>query len=244
MSEPSKRSLLAAAVAALAGIAVLVSLGVWQLERLAMKTALLAQIDARSLAAPKPLPPASSWAGLTPDQNEYARVTATGVLENDHEALIYRGSGNVAGALSQPGYWVMTPLRLPDGARVLINRGFIALDKKDPSTRAPAPTGEVTIVGLWRSPETRSYFTPADNPAKGEWFTRDPLAIAAALHLNRVAPFSIDEDAHAAPAGAPAGGATVIDIPNNHLSYAFTWFGLAVTLAAVFAAVVFRRRED
>lgn len=245
MSQSPERSLLVPCLFSLAGVAVLLALGLWQVERLWWKNELIAQIDARSRAAPKPLAPSGQWASLMAGDHEYERVALAGVLEHDREALIYRASGKVAGAMPQPGYWVMTPLRLPDGARVLINRGFIALDRKDVFSRSAGQTfGEVAIIGLFRAPETRGFFTPPDNPAKGEWFTRDPAAIAAALQLERAAPFSIDEDAHAAPLGTPAGGATVIDIPNNHLSYALTWFGLAATLAGVFAAFVLRRGRE
>ena len=95
-----------------------------------------------------------------------------------------------------------------------------------------------------RARDLRNYrMPPADDPAKGNWFTRDPVAFARAQNLDRTAPFSIDEDPHPAPPGLPAGGATVLDIPNNHLSYALTWFGLAATLAAFFAWFVWRERS-
>ncbi len=237
-----RRSILAASLFALAAEAALLGLGAWQVERLSWKTALIERIDVRSKAPPRPLPPSIVWPEYAAGDHEYERVSVRGTFESDREALIYRGSGAVTGGLSQPGYWVMVPLRLADGARVLVNRGFIPLDRKDPSTRAGgAADANVEITGLVRAGEQRSYFTPPDNPSKGEWFTRDPLAIAAALKLERAAPFSIDEDARVAAAGQPAGAATVIDIPNNHLSYAVTWFGLAATLAGVFAAFVFRR---
>ena len=240
--QETRASLLVAALFVLAGVGLLIGLGVWQLKRLTMKNDVVTRIEARIHAAPQPLPPAQDWAGLASGDHEYERFTFSGVFENDREALIYRSTGKVTGALAQPGYWVMTPLRLADGWRVLVNRGFIALDRKAPASRAAGQiAGPVVVTGLLRTPEPRSYFTPPDNPANGEWFTRDPIAIATALKLEQAAPFSIDEDARAAPPGAPAGGATVLDIPNNHLSYALTWFGLAATLIGVFAAFVLRR---
>ena len=152
-----------------------------------------------------------------------------------------RGVGKVGDGPAQPGYWIMGPLLLADGASVLVNLGFVPLEAKDAALRALATSGELTVSGVMRAPEERGPFIPADNPAKGQWYTRDPVAIATSLGLPRPAPFSIDADAHAAAPGAPAGGATVLDIPNNHLSYAATWYGLAATLAAFYAGFLWRR---
>jgi surfeit locus 1 family protein len=128
---------------------------------------------------------------------------------------------------------------------VLVTRGFVPEDKRDPSTRAAGQiAGEVTITGLMRAPEPRNAFTPADDPARGAWFTRDTGLIAAHLQLERAAPFSVDADATPNPGGWPRGGATVIAIKNDHLSYALTWYGLAATLVAVLALVMWRRRNS
>ena len=240
--EPRPTSLLIAGAFTLAAAAVLIGLGVWQLERLAWKNEIVARIAQRANAAAKPLPPQADWPQLVAGDHEYERFAVTGFLEATRETLIYRSTGKVAGAQAQPGYWVMLPLLLADGSRVLVNRGFIALASKDRSKRAEPDRAEVTITGLLRLTEPRGYFTPPDNPAKAEWFTRDINGIAAALKLESVAPFSIDQDAHIAAPGLPAGGATVIDIPNNHLSYALTWFGLAAALGGVFTAFAMRGR--
>ncbi|MDB5650692.1 MAG: SURF1-like protein [Hyphomicrobiales bacterium] len=235
------RGLAIASAFALAGFALLVSLGVWQLQRLAWKEDLIAKIDARAHGAPVPLPSPAQWPSLKPDDYEYRHVTVSGQFEHDKEALVFRASGPGDG-LSKPGYLVMTPLRLDDGSHVLIGRGFVPEDSRDPATRAAGQiTGAVTVTGLMRAPEPRNAFTPADDPAKNEWFTRDPAAIAAHFSLERTAAFSVDADATPVPGGLPRGGVTVVTIPNDHLSYAFTWFGLAATLVAIFGLVVFRR---
>jgi surfeit locus 1 family protein len=93
-----------------------------------------------------------------------------------------------------------------------------------------------------RPPESRNLFTPPDEPDNNLWFTRDPAALAAHWRLADVAPFSVDADATPNLGGWPKGGATVMNIPNNHLSYALTWFGLAATLAAVAVAFIWRRQ--
>ena len=92
--------------------------------------------------------------------------------------------------------------------------------------------------------EPRTWFTPADDPSGGQWFTRDPQAIAAAMKLDRVAPFTIDADAGADRAALPEGGETILAFPNNHLSYALTWFGMAIALAGVFAGFAWKRRQE
>ena len=225
--------------------AILMSLGIWQVERLQWKEALIARIEARIHAEPVALPPAATWAQMKADDYDYQHVRVDGVLDSAREVLIFRGVGKTSSkAMAEPGYWVMVPLHTDDGGTILINRGFVPLANKDLTTRPDPQRGQrVSLTGLLRAPEERSIFTPADDAAKGNWFTRDPRALAAALSLTNAAPFSVDEDAHTAAPGHPAGGATVFEIPNNHLSYAGTWFGLAATLLVVFGVMVARRRR-
>lgn len=228
------------AVATVLGCAFLAALGVWQLQRLAWKEGLIAQIETRAKAPPSALPPESQWAQLRPDDYEYRHVELTGVFDNDKEALIFRPAG---GAARQPGYLVLTPLRLASGAYVIVNRGFAPLDRKDPGSRPEGQVkGETHITGLMRQPESRNPFTPADHPETGTYFTRDPALIAAHFGLYPAAPFSIDADAAPVPGGWPQGGATELSFPNNHLSYALTWFGLALALLVVFAAFARQNR--
>jgi surfeit locus 1 family protein len=211
------------------------------LHRLAWKTALLATIATRTTAAPVPLPPEAEWPGLVPDGYAYRHVSVRGTFEHDKEAHVFRPLADPRGHYSGLGDLALTPLRLATGAVVIVNRGFVPEDRIDPTTRpAGQVEGEVTVTGLMREPESRNPFTPADDPAKRLWFTRDPASIAQALHLERVAPFTIDQDANDTPGGLPQGGETVMDVPNNHLSYALTWFGTAIALAGVYAAYAWR----
>ncbi len=223
------------------GCALLISLGVWQLHRLAWKEGLMAQIEARAKAAPTALPEPGEWARLDPQSYEYRHVELDGVLENDKEALVFRPSG---GALREPGYVVLTPLKLASGAYVIVNRGFAPQTPKEPSARrAGQIEGPTHIVGLMRQPESRNFFTPPDNPDAGQYFTRDPALIAAHFGLAPAAPFSVDADAASTPPGGwPRGGATELSFPNNHLSYALTWFGLALALIGVFIAFAWQKR--
>jgi surfeit locus 1 family protein len=220
--------------------AILVSLGIWQLQRLAWKEGLIAEIEARANAAPQPLPPIAEWPKLRPEDYEYRHVAVNGTFEHGEEALVFRPSGGSAG--KQAGYHVLTPLRLKLGGTVIVNRGFVPLDRKEQSARlAGLIQGETTVTGLMRQPEGRNFFTPADDPAAGTYFTRDPGLIAKHFGLANAAPFSIDADATQIPGDWPKGGATERNLPNNHFSYALTWFGLALALIGVFAAFAWQR---
>jgi surfeit locus 1 family protein len=237
-----RRGLVWPAVFTIAAFAVLLALGFWQLHRLAWKDALIAAIAARADAAPVPMPPQAQWAKLDSSDYDYRHVETAGHFEHDKEALVFRASGPHG---QGPGYLVLTPLRLDDGAYVIVNRGYVPLDRKDPESRAPGQVdGEVRLRGLMRPPEPRNLFTPADDPGKGIYFSRDPSLIAAHFGLAPAAPFSIDADRNEVPGGWPRGGTTVRDLANNHLAYAITWFGIAAALIGVFIAWVIRGRRD
>lgn len=231
----ARKGLVVPAIAAAICFAILVALGLWQLQRLAWKETLIARIAARIHQPPTPLPPPAEWKSLRPDDYEYRHVRARGRYLPG-EILIFRSSAPAAADRNVgPGYQVMAPFALSGGGTVLVNRGFAPLAWKDnPDLRSPPPPGEIEIAGLMREPEDRNAFTPADEPAKGLFYTRDPAAMAAALKLDDAAPFALDLDADPQAKGWPHGGATELNIPNNHLSYAWTWFGLAATLAGVF----------
>ena len=244
VAKGARKGLIVPAIAAAVCFAILVSLGVWQLQRLAWKEEVIANIGARIHKPATPLPPSARWAALQPDDYDYRHVRATGRYLPG-EILIFRSSApSLSDRAVGPGYQVMAPFALADGGVVLVNRGFAPLAWKDrPDMRAAPPQGEVEIFGLMRPPEERNAFTPADEPAKGLWYTRDPAAMAAALKLDHPAPFGIDLDADPRASGWPRGGATELNIPNNHLSYAWTWFGLAATLAGVFGVWAWGRGQ-
>jgi surfeit locus 1 family protein len=228
---------------ALLGVVLLSGLGFWQLQRLTWKENLLAQIAARRDAPPAPPPPRAEWASLKPDDYDYRHVVLRGVFDHTKESALFRASATGA-AGGGAGYEIVTPLRLDDGGVVFVNRGFVPAERKDISTRlAGQVAGDIEVTGLMRRPESRNFFTPPDEPDHDLWFTRDPAALAAHWGLADSAPFSVDADSAPNPGGWPRGGATVMTIPNNHLSYALTWFALAATLAAVAGAFVWRREK-
>lgn len=211
-------------------IAVFTALSVWQVERLAWKRDLIARVDQRIHAAPVAAPVGQP---IDAAADEYRRVTATGTLDNSKETFVY------ASTELGPGYWVMTPLILPQGHSVLVNRGFVPADKRDPATRARSQfAGPVSITGLMRLSEPKGSLLQSNDPASGRWYSRDVAAIAADKQMVDPQPYFIDADATANPGGVPVGGLTRVVFPNSHLSYAITWFAMALMVAGLLVFVI------
>lgn len=234
------RRLVLPAIATLVGVAILVSLGVWQIERLHWKEALIARVESRIDAAPVPAPGPAAWPALDLTEAEYQPVVVSGRYRNADEADVVYALTEPKGPAGGFGYLVMTPFQTDDGWIVYVNRGFVPRDRKDPASRAAGIIeGPTTVTGLLRKPSHRSWFSPADDPARNEWLSRDPAAFAAAAGLPpaSVAPYLIDARFDPSlPGGLPQGGETIVAFPNSHLQYVVTWFGLALALVGVFVA--------
>ena len=231
---------------ALLAFAVLIVLGTWQVERKAWKEALIASLTERLAAPPQTLPFAKDWAKLDRAGDEYRRVKFTASFDNAREALVFAAASAFRPDVTSPGYWVFTPARLADGGIVVVNRGFVPDVRRDPKSRPQGQIAEaIEITGALRWPDERHWFTPADDVSHNLWFTRDPAAIAAAKGLDKgpdkgpdpgagaVAPFYVEQEAPTPPGGLPQPGKLVVVLPDNHLQYALTWYGLAAVLAAV-----------
>ena len=218
------RSLVTATLFALVGLSMLLSLGVWQLERKAWKENLIATLNARIAAPPRALP-------LAPNQgaDEFSRVKLHGRFVPGQSALVFTSGSALRPDITTPGYWVLSPLRTDDGRVVVVNRGFVA----DKNKVAPPPSGEVELTGALRWPDESALFTPADEPQNNVWYRRDPVVIAGAKSWGEVARFFVEQDAPQL-VNAPRAGPLVVHLSNNHLQYAITWFGLAAGLAGVY----------
>ena len=247
MSAPARRrGLFEPTVFAVVGITFLIGLGLWQLDRKAWKENLIATVTARTSLAPEDLPPRASWPRLVQEGNEYRRVVFPAEFLEGQEALVYTSGSPFRPDVKGPGYWVFAPAQLAGGSIVLVNRGFVPADRKDPATRADAKTsGIVDIIGVMRWPESRGLFTPVDDPKTNVWYLRDPKAMATEKKWATAAPFYIDQEAPVPPGGLPLPGKFSVALIDNHLQYAITWFGLALALAGVYVVWLagrFRRR--
>ncbi len=195
-------------------VAVNLGLGVWQLQRLEWKTALLQRLDTRMATAAAPLPESiddiAAW--------EYRRVTLAGQFLYDRE--FHLGPRVQNGAV---GYQMVVPFRRASGGTVLVNRGWIS----DTNKTVNRPEGIVQVEGFVQAPK-KTMFAPVNDPAKNQWYWLDAKAMDAAAPAYVV-------DAVAEPAGVyPAGGALRVDIPNDHKNYAIFWFSMACVMLLIY----------
>jgi len=217
-------------------LALFIALGTWQLQRKTWKENLIATLTDRLAAAPIALPAPETWPSLTAANDEYRRVAFSAEFDNSKEALVYAAASAFRPDVDGPGYWVFTPARLADGAYVIVNRGFVPDTRKAVASRQQGElAGKVGIVGVMRWPDTRTWFSPADDPAHNVWFARDPKTIAAAQGIGSAAPFYVEQESPAPPGGLPQPGKLVVRLRNQHLGYAVTWYGLALVLVVAFA---------
>jgi surfeit locus 1 family protein len=206
--------------------AILCWLGTWQLERLQWKLALIATVNGHMAAAPVSL---DQILAMKSDDAQYRRVTLRGQFAHTKEAYVFTTDASGAGV-----YHVLTPFRTDDGRLLMVDRGEVPHEKLGPATRAAGNiAGTVEVTGVWRAPDAPGAFTPPPDVAHRIWYARDLASIAAADHLTLSAPVVIEADATPNPGGWPKGGQTVVSFRNQHLSYAVTWFGLAIVLLCV-----------
>ncbi|MFQ5346869.1 MAG: SURF1 family protein [Rhodothalassiaceae bacterium] len=220
-----------ASVCTLVGLALLIGLGTWQLQRLAWKRALLSEIAARTTAAPVALPAVIA----DPEDWRYRRVTISGHFDHAHEMLVAAGRG----------WQVITPLLRDDAPAVLVVRGFVPEAKRSPDARPMGQiAGQVSVTGIVRlAPSRKGWFTPENVPAEGRWYWCDLDAMARAAGLVEVLPVLVEAEA-SAPGGWPQGGVTRLDIPNRHLQYALTWYALALVLLVIYILAGVRRAKE
>ena len=217
------------------GVLILLGLGIWQVQRLQWKEGLIAQRDAAVVAPPIAPPRTVAEArGL-----EFHHVVADGMFENDKELFLAAASDS-----GESGYQVMTPLVMSDGRTMFVNRGFVASELKDPARRAAGElAGSQRVAGLLRLPPPTkpSFFLPDNRPDLNLWFWVDLPAMAKRAGVADPVLFYIDADNTPNPGGWPKGGITRLDLPNDHLQYAITWFSLAVALIVIY--VLYHRRD-
>lgn len=241
-------------------LAVLIGLGAWQMQRKAWKDRLQQGILAnsrfdREVVVDKYDP--AEWAAMlrgNPLDWSYSRYKFRGRFEHDQERHLYAPDPRLG-----PGFHVYTPLALHLGGRVLVNRGFVPEALKAASSRLEGQIeGLVVVTGLLRQSAPKATFVPANDAARNIWFWVDVPAMLGCSDARpgqtctarselepgatEIVSFHVDATAEPAnPGGWPRGGTTNLDLPNRHLEYALTWFGLAATLIGVYGSFAWGR---
>jgi cytochrome oxidase assembly protein ShyY1 len=246
MSETAGRRSFGFGIFTLVMVAIFIGLGVWQLQRRVEKHALIAALDARLAAAPVPLPPQAEWSQLTPAHDEFRRVSFTATYETRLDAMVYSSGSAIRPDISGPGTWAFIPARLPSGETLAINAGFVPNTMQDREVQDHAVarliTGQpVEMTGYIRFPETAGILTPNVEQSKRLWFARDHMAMAEAFGWNKVAPFYIDLESPVPPSGIPKPGPLQVQLRDEHMQYAITWFTLAFAVVIAFG-VWWRKR--
>ncbi|MBI2255126.1 MAG: SURF1 family protein [Proteobacteria bacterium] len=205
----------------------MVALSVWQVQRLYWKEALINERIERTTAAPVALPAD----GAKLDEAEFRRVALNGQFDHAHEFLMPARSQN-----GNVGFWVVTPFHLVVGGDVLVNRGWVPDGFQDPKQRMGGQlAGDVSLDGILRLPQVKSWFQPDNEPEKNRWFYLSPAEMAKASGLPFRTDLYLDAVKTEIPGNYPLGGQTRIQLPNDHLQYAITWGALALALAVIYA---------
>jgi len=231
-------------------IALCLGLGIWQLDRLAWKSELIGRMAERLEGPPVTLAAAEA----DPDGSRFRPIQLTGRF--DHEAEMQLGARTVDRV---GGVDLMTPLVVSAGVdagrTALVLRGWVPLDRRDPETRPDSwPEGEVTVRGWVQQPQPEyglsTLLLPEDRPEEGYWVRVDLASMAGAAGLPRTPTVYVQAAPMSEPSGdsakrrLPVGRAPDASLPNPHLSYAITWFGLAAVLTAMMALLLFRRSGE
>ena len=208
-------------------VIILLALTVWQINRYSWKINLIDTINSQLAEAPVPLPSGD----IVPEEWQYRRVKLTGSFDHSKEIHLFAHADP-----GRPGFQIITPFVRPaEGDVVLVNRGWVPEDKKEPSSRPQGQiTGEITVTGVVRKPWGKAWsFMPESNAESNVWLYGELGEMADHLKM-KVAPVFVELDASDVPGGLPIGGQTRISLPNNHIQYAFTWFGLAIAMVVIF----------
>lgn len=219
-------------VMSLGGVMLMFGLGIWQLQRLEWKEHLIATIDHANASAPLTHLPKTKD-GI--DSKQFYRIELTGHFAAEPEfhlaARYYQ---------SQLGYSVFNPFTLEDGRVVLVNRGWIVAKEKNTSERTPAPTEKQTIAAIIRTTNERNYFTPPNQPEHNVWFGRDVKEMADFSHIP-FEPLTLDLIAEPEKGVTPIPTGGAIELRNDHLNYAITWFSIGSGILVI--SLLYHRKK-
>jgi len=220
-------------MAALIALIILLSLGTWQAQKVAPKTALLERIHEGLSYAPVELPNHVD----DPVSLEYHRVFFSGTIAKEPIKVF---GINLEG---KPGYFIYAPVERPHGMAIIVNFGWIPQEYEG---EVDLPEGEFNITGVVRQSALRGSLEPMNDPRKDQWFTADVFQIATVYgyHTKEFYHFRIFADHLGEPGALPIGGQVRVDIPNNHFQYMLTWYGIALALIGVYVALGITRAKQ
>lgn len=219
----------------LAGLSILLGLGFWQLDRLEWKEGLLARIDARMAASAVP-PPAGA---LDLEGWEYRRVVVSGRFDHAKEVPVFK-----VGAQGGAGFDLYVPLKPGDAAEeIWVNRGWVGETVYEGNPEAVArPVGLATLEGVVRKPWRPGPFTPDNDPTANRWFWPELAAMNRMRRIESRA-FVVHALPEAGAARWPRAERPGVNIRNDHLSYAITWFALAGALVVIYLLAHLKQRK-
>lgn len=215
-------------------LVVLLGLGKWQVERLHWKQNLIHEISLRLQMQPVEI------AAITDPQNsEYRPVRAFGQFQPGQELYLHGFSLKGEG-----GYHVLSPLKLTNGGYLLVDRGWVPLNQRDPDTRPNGQNYNPTwVTGLLRLPH-HYWMQPKNDVLTNDWYGLDLKAMADHDGLSNFLPYILEADATPNDGGYPLGGQTRVELPNNHFVYAFIWYSLAFALLVIYGVQGWKRKSD
>lgn len=210
----------------------LIFMGIWQIDRLSWKNELITRLEQRQDR------PVVALSEIRDSENigdyEYSRVSVGGFFINEHSFLlaprIYK---------KQSGSHLVTPLLLPDEEIVIVNRGWVP---QKYSLKMATELSRVTMVATVRNSSLQGTFTPDNVPSNGEWYWIDLKEVSQQIGSS-VLPIILERSDSRSDRVLPIGGQTLIELPNNHLQYALTWFGLAFVFFVSFAIFCIKNRR-
>lgn len=223
----------------LVGLVTLLSLGIWQLQRHEWKQGLIEQIEKRNKEAPISVDKAKRlWA--SEENADHTRIEAHGKLLHQKERHLFTVEKG------QPGWRIFTPLRIDTGGHIFVDRGFVPVQLKDKALRRDGLIRRlVHVTGRLRAPSKKGYFSPENKLKENEFFWRSLDEMASSVSLGKqqsLATFFLEAEKIEPKLGQwPKAGIPRLNIPNKHMSYALTWFGLAIVLIAIFG--IFARNK-
>ncbi|MEQ1438396.1 SURF1 family protein [Fontimonas sp. SYSU GA230001] len=226
-----------AVVLVLVGVGTTVGLGIWQLQRGLAKAALIEHYRTADT-----MPPRQVTSGAWADPDAVQRGWAVGRFDADMQLLLDNQSRNRV-----PGYHVWTPLRLPDGGTVLVDRGWIPADGDRSKLPAlPAPTGEMRVEGYWKPLPRPGMRLDVDNCAGGPWprIVQYPTVEELRCLYGNFVPDGILLLDPGLPGGFARDWAAGPEMsPSKHYAYAGQWFVFALLILGIFVKFSFRSPE-